>query len=83
MQASIDWLDDPQVFRVNQRKAHSDHTVYGSKEEIRSQSSRLQSLNGEWRFYFSENAEKRPKEFLNKILMIVHSTRSMCLATLN
>ena len=66
MQASIDWLDDPQVFRVNQRKAHSDHTVYGSKKEIKSQSSRLQSLNGEWRFCFSENAEKRPKEFFEQ-----------------
>ena len=66
MQASIDWLDDPQVFRVNQLKAHSDHTVYGSKEEIRSQSSRIQSLNGEWRFCFSENAEKRPKEFFEQ-----------------
>lgn len=66
MQASIDWLDDPQVFRVNQRKAHSDHTVYASKEETRSQSSRIQSLNGEWRFCFSENAEKRPKDFFEQ-----------------
>ncbi|WP_206856119.1 glycoside hydrolase family 2 TIM barrel-domain containing protein [Candidatus Enterococcus mangumiae] len=66
MQALIDWLDDPQVFRVNQRDAHSDHTIYGSKEETRSQSSRIQSLNGEWRFCFSENAEKRPKHFFEK-----------------
>lgn len=66
MQTSIDWLDDPQVFRVNQRKAHSDHTVYASKEETRSQSSRIQSLNGEWRFCFSENAEKRPKDFFEQ-----------------
>ena len=66
MQALIDWLDDPQVFRVNQRDAHSDHTVYGSKEETRSQSSLIQSLNGEWRFCFSENAEKRPKHFFEK-----------------
>ncbi|MBO1300789.1 MULTISPECIES: glycoside hydrolase family 2 TIM barrel-domain containing protein [unclassified Enterococcus] len=66
MQALIDWLDNPQVFRVNQRDAHSDHTVYGSKEETRSQSSRIQSLNGEWRFCFSENAEKRPKHFFEK-----------------
>ncbi|MDA9462651.1 Beta-galactosidase large subunit [Enterococcus mundtii 3F] len=66
MQASIDWLDDPQVFRVNQRKAHSDHMVYATKEETRSQSSRIQSLNGEWRFCFSENAEKRPKDFFEQ-----------------
>lgn len=25
MQANIKWLDDPEVFRVNQLPAHSDH----------------------------------------------------------
>ena len=45
MNATIDWLDDPEVFRVNQLEAHSDHVIYGSKSEINTASSRIQSLN--------------------------------------
>lgn len=47
MEADIRWLDDPQVFRVGQLPAHSDHKIYGSVEEMeRQQSSLYQSLNG-------------------------------------
>ena len=28
------WLDNPEVFRVNQLEAHSDHTYYESYEAL-------------------------------------------------
>ena len=28
MNADMKWLDNPEVFRVNQLEAHSDHTYY-------------------------------------------------------
>lgn len=34
MKANIKWLDDPQVFRVNQSNAHSDHVCYATREEV-------------------------------------------------
>ncbi|WP_164981927.1 hypothetical protein [Enterococcus faecium] len=46
MKANIKWLDDPQVFRVNQSNAHSDHVCYATREEVETTSSLKQSLNG-------------------------------------
>ena len=36
MQADIKWLDNPEVFRVNQIEAHSDHNYYLNYEEFKS-----------------------------------------------
>ncbi len=66
MKAMIDWLDDPEVFRVNQLQAHSDHVIYGSKAEVDTQNSRIQSLNGTWKFKYSKNAQCRPVNFYEK-----------------
>ena len=33
MEAELKWLDDPEVFRVNQLPAHSDHRFYRDQEE--------------------------------------------------
>lgn len=64
MKADINWLDNPEVFRINQIAAHSDHTFYKNREEFKSgQNSLLQSLNGEWQFFYSINSKERPKEF--------------------
>ena len=47
MKAEINWLDDPEVFRVNRLPAHSDHRFYKSMEEMEEGRSSLeQSLNG-------------------------------------
>ena len=49
MKAEIDWLDDPEVFRVNRLPAHSDHRFYRDMEELKEGKSALeQSLNGIW-----------------------------------
>ena len=69
MEAKIQWLDDPEVFRVNQIAAHSDHVFYSSKnqfEQIRKgkqENEWAQSLNGKWQFCFSKNASERPVDF--------------------
>ena len=64
MKAEIDWLDDPEVFRVNRLPAHSDHRFYRNMEELKEGKSALeQSLNGIWKFRYSPNAASRPAEF--------------------
>ena len=64
MQAEITWLDDPEVFRVNQLPAHSDHPFYADEEECRRGNSSLcHSLNGMWQFCYSKNAGERPADF--------------------
>ena len=64
MQANIKWLDNPEVFRVNQIDAHSDHNYFLNYAEIESGKNNLkQSLNGQWDFRFSINAMKRPEDF--------------------
>lgn len=64
MQPDIKWLDDPQVFRVGQLPAHSDHKIYGNAEEMaRGESSLRQSLNGTWQFAYAANPQSRPADF--------------------
>lgn len=64
MNAELKWLDNPEVFRINQLPAHSDHEYYESAEAYEKKESRLkQSLDGEWDFCFSKNGASRPVEF--------------------
>ena len=64
MNADIKWLDNPEVFRINQVAAHSDHDYYVSYEELNKKEQKLvQSLNGQWSFCFSSNAKSRPVNF--------------------
>lgn len=64
MNADIKWLDDPEVFRVNQTDAHSDHYYYKNYEELeKKESGWIKSLNGQWDFCFSKNAGSRPVNF--------------------
>lgn len=64
MSADIKWLDNPEIFRVNQMAAHSDHDYYLNYEDLDGQDDKLtQSLNGQWDFCFSSNAKSRPERF--------------------
>ncbi len=64
MNADIRWLDNPEVFRINQMAAHSDHDYYLNYEDMSKQNQKLnQSLNGQWSFCFSINAKSRPVNF--------------------
>ena len=65
MEADIRWLDDPQVFRVGQLPAHSDHPIYQDTEEAaEGRSSLVQSLDGIWEFAYSVNREEPSGGFL-------------------
>lgn len=67
MKADIKWLDDPEVFRVNQMPAHSDHKFYESAEAMEQDTSAwVYSLNGSWDFHYAENAMERPVQFYQK-----------------
>lgn len=67
MKAELHYLDDPEVFRVNQLPAHSDHCFYCSREELQSgENSLFQSLNGSWKFHYARNCAERPSEFYRK-----------------
>ncbi len=64
MNADIKWLDNPEIFRINQIAAHSDHEYYLNYEDMSKQNYKLvQSLNGQWSFRFSKNAKSRPVNF--------------------
>ena len=64
MNANLNWLTDPTVFRVNRLDAHSDHICYANKEEITLGASSLrQSLDGQWSFAWSKNPRQRPADF--------------------
>ena len=64
MNADIKWLDNPEVFRVNQIPAHSDHEYYTNYADLDEKNNYLtQSLNGMWKFCYSKNAKVRPSNF--------------------
>lgn len=64
MPANLAWLDDPEVFRINQLPAHSDHYYYHDADEMATATSRYQySLNGAWAFKFSSQPAQRPLNF--------------------
>ena len=76
MNADMKWLDDPEVFRVNQLDAHSDHCYYIDYADMeKSENPLMQSLNGQWEFAFSKNVMDRPKNFYEEILMHLHLLR--------
>ena len=53
MNADMKWLDNPEVFRVNQLDAHSDHCYYMDYADMeKSENPLMQSLNGQWEFAF-------------------------------
>ena len=57
MKYTLDWLSDPTVFAVNRETAHSDHSYTTDEGNLR------QSLNGLWKFSYSEKPSERPADF--------------------
>ena len=57
-------LKDPRIFKSeNCLPAHSDNVVYASAWELSRESSLRRSLNGAWKFSWSENVASAPKDF--------------------
>ena len=64
MNADMKWLDNPEVFKVNQLEPHSDHCYYLDYADMKKEKNPLlQSLNGQWKFAYSKNVMERPVDF--------------------
>lgn len=64
MKADTRFLDNPEIYSVNQLPHHSDHEYYRNHaERAANASSFCQSLNGSWLFRYSKNAKERPLNF--------------------
>lgn len=64
MNADMKWLDNPEVFKVNQLEPHSDHCYYLDYADMKKEKNPLlQSLNGQWEFAYSKNVMERPFDF--------------------
>ena len=57
MKPTLEWLANPEIFEVNREKAHSDHSYTTKNGNLR------QSLNGTWKFAYTEHPVDRPAEF--------------------
>ena len=62
---TLDWLENPEIFRVNRIDAHSDHWFYEKMDQLKLEDNMAlkQNLNGKWRFSYSENPSLRIKDF--------------------
>lgn len=83
MQANLQWLDDPEVFRVNQLPAHSDHHYYHDAAEIKTGSRFVKSLMVLGASTLPRHQPNAPLISINRTLMRVTSTRFKSPATLN
>ncbi|MFF2091436.1 glycoside hydrolase family 2 TIM barrel-domain containing protein [Paenibacillus sp. NPDC058174] len=63
--ASLDWLSDATVYRVNRLDAHSDHRYYQTMDEAERNTpmTMRSSLNGNWKFSYATNAAGRIGSF--------------------
>lgn len=57
MKPILEWLANPEIYEVNREKAHSDHTYTTKDGNLR------QSLNGTWKFNYTEHPDSRPADF--------------------
>lgn len=65
--ASLEWLENPEIFEVNRIPAHSDHQYFQSLDELEIGETTLkQSLNGLWNFFYSQNPRLRPVHFFEE-----------------
>lgn len=62
-----EWNNNPDIFQLNRLEAHATLMPYKTLSEAlngkRHLSDFYQSLNGQWKFYFATNPEKREKNF--------------------
>ena len=64
----IEWLENPEIFRVNRIDAHSDHLYFETLQEAEklNEIKLKQSLNGMWKFAYAKNPDMREKEFFKE-----------------
>ncbi|GAA0182604.1 beta-galactosidase LacZ [Clostridium sediminicola] len=65
-----EWNNNPEIFQVNRMKAHASLMPYDSIDEAlegnAKKSKHYMCLNGQWKFSYSDDIEKRNKEFYNE-----------------
>ncbi|MBS4208417.1 glycoside hydrolase family 2 TIM barrel-domain containing protein [Bacillus sp. FJAT-50079] len=65
-----EWNNNPEIFQLNRHEAHATLMPYETIAEAikgdRYASTYYQSLNGQWKFSFSENPEGRNRDFYKK-----------------
>ena len=60
----LSYLKNPEIFQVGRMDPYSDHDVYLTPEEASANATSLQqSLNGLWKFSYTENPADRPEGF--------------------
>ena len=57
MKPTLEWLAIPEIFAVNREPAHSDHLCTVGGQQLK------QSLNGTWKFAYTEHPVDRPADF--------------------
>lgn len=64
-EASLAWLDNPEVFQVNRVSAHSSHDFYENQDDMikGGEGAFKQSLNGQWRFAYAQCPKQRQADF--------------------
>ena len=61
---NLEWLENPEIFKVNRLDAKSDHKYYKNIEELKSDKTSLKkSLNGSWKFSYSSNLDGIIEDF--------------------
>lgn len=62
---TLEWLADPRIFEVNRLEAHSDHKWFTNLEQAEQncEMALKQSLNGRWKFHYTEDPAQRPCDF--------------------
>ena len=65
IKASLDFLENPEVFEINRLEAHSNHRYYRSLEDAKNLGDMAdrKSLNGLWQFSFAKNPNSRIIDF--------------------
>ncbi|WP_163538856.1 glycoside hydrolase family 2 TIM barrel-domain containing protein [Gracilibacillus sp. YIM 98692] len=65
-----EWNNNPEIFELNRMPQHAVAIPYQTKEQAytfdASQSPFVKSLNGKWRFHFSEKPSQKVQEFYQK-----------------
>ena len=64
----LNWLENPEVFAVNRKQAHSDHAYYETMAEARAEGPMplRQSLNGGWYFAYASNTDAVNWDFVKE-----------------
>ncbi|WP_058302275.1 glycoside hydrolase family 2 TIM barrel-domain containing protein [Gorillibacterium timonense] len=62
-----EWNNNPDIFQIGRMDAHAFFLPYPTEEEARKNDRAatpfVHSLNGDWKFHFSENPDSRPVDF--------------------